>query len=264
MAGNEIEVCKFLFSNIGKISLSHIGLVREVAAPISGSDRYVPIQCLEDFSQISTSHSNKKADIYLNGRGISIKQTGGSFPFNRLQRKNLFTLYTALGLAHPETIVTVIDEEVHKFHQGLLLRRNQPWQKFFVEREFKTLVSFLMLKGNPNLGLSKHPAEFILEASKTIKYQEDLKLYSFDEYFERYKHKLEISIRRQWIGQQSNSEHKRALGISRNRDNTPWVFDNVAGGPEIHQKTGKRWRDEFPESTRKTVYFLMIENISKS
>ncbi|MBW4516766.1 MAG: hypothetical protein KME11_16270 [Timaviella obliquedivisa GSE-PSE-MK23-08B] len=259
MAGNEIEVCKFLFSNIGKIYLSHIGHVVEVAAPISSSDRYVPIQCLEDFSQISTSHSDKKADIYLNGQGVSIKQMGGSFSFNRLQRKNLFTLYTNLSLSYPETIITTMDEEVHKFHQGLLLRRNQPWQKFFVEQDFKTLMQFLMLEASPNLGSSKHPAEFILEASQPIKHQDDLTLYSFDEYFERYKQKLEISIRRQWIGQESNSEHSRALGISRNLDNAPWVFDNVAGVPLPHKITQKIWRDDFPESDRKTVYFLMIE-----
>jgi hypothetical protein len=259
MAGNEIEVCRFLFSNINQIHLNHIGRVTEVAAPISGSDRYIAIQCLEDFSQISTSHSDKKADIYLNGRGVSIKQMGGSFPFNRLQRKNLFALYTTLSFAHPETIIAKIDEEVHKFHQGLLTQRNQPWQTFFLERDFKTLMRFLMLEASPNLGLSKHPAEFILEASRKITHQNDLKLYFFDEYFEQYKQKFQISIRRQWVGQESDSEHQRAIGIASHPDNSHWVFDDVAGQPKIHRTTKKRWRDGVPATDRKTVYFLMIE-----
>jgi hypothetical protein len=259
MAGNEIEVCRFLFSNIGSIQLSHIGQVVQIAAPVVSSDSYVLIQCLEDFAQISTSHSAKKADIYLNGRGVSIKQAGGSFPFNRLQRKNLFALYTNLRFAYPENIITAMDHEVHKFHKGLLPKRNQPWQTFFAEHDFKTLMRFLMLEASPNLGVSRHPAEFILEAPKIIHHQSDLSLYSFDDYFQRYKQKLEISIRRQWVGQESDSEHGRAVGIASHLDNAPWVFDDIAGSPNPHKTTQKRWRDNFPESNRKTVYFLMIE-----
>ncbi len=239
--------------------LNHIGRVDEVAAPVRESDLYIPLQFLNNLSQISTSHSGKKADVYLNGRGISIKQSGGSFAFNRLQRANLFEVYTSLGLTHPEAIIVNIDREVQKFHQGLLPGRNQPWQTFFSEQDFKTLMIFLMLRGSPNQGLSSHPAEFILEASKTVSSNGDLALYSFDEYFEQYKLKFEVAIRRQWIGQESDSEHSRALGLSRKVENARWVFDDIAGQPQLHHATQRRWREGFPESARRTVYFLMIE-----
>ncbi len=259
MAGNEIEVCRFLLQNLGKIYLRHIGRVEQIAAPILGGDRYTPLQSIADIYQISTSHSEKKADIYLNGRGISIKQSGGSFAFNRLQRANLLDVFTSLELSQPEAIITKIDEAVHRFHQGLLSKRNQPWQKFFSEQDLKILMNFLMLRSSPNRGMSSHPAEFILEASKIIKHENDIVLYTFNEYFEKYKQNFEISIRRQWIGQMSDSEHRRSLSISRKSENKPWVFNDVAGQPIPHSKTGKRRRDDFPESHRKTVYFLMIE-----
>lgn len=260
MAGNEIEVCRFLFENRGRIYLNHIGQVEEIAAPIKQG--LFPIQSLNDLSRISSSDKNKKADIYINKQGISIKQLGGSFSFNRLQRSNLLEMYTTLGLAHPETIITDLDLEVQRFHRGLLPSRNQPWQNFFSESDFKLLMIFLMLKGSPNLGLSNHPAEFILEASKNIGSNSDLELYSFDEYFERYNQKLKIAIRRQWIGQESNSEHSRALGISQKNENQPWVFDDIAGQPNPHRNTQQRWRKDFLESDRKTVYFLMIEKVN--
>ncbi len=149
MPGNELEVCRFLFVNRKQIHLNHIGRVEDVVAPIVGSDRYRSLQSLDDLSKISTTHSGKKADVYLNDRGVSIKQSGGSFAFNRLQRANLFEVYTDLGLTHPETIIAKIDREVHKFHQGLLPNRNQPWKTFFSEQDFKTLMIFLMLKAAP-------------------------------------------------------------------------------------------------------------------
>ena len=125
-----------------------------------------------------------------------------------------------------------------------------------------------MLKGSPNLGISKHPAQYILEAPASDIDRDNLNLYSFDrergrgflaisnrgvdEYFNLYKY-LTIAIIRQWIGQSSNSEHNRALSLLKKKDNLPWVFNNVVGKP----RTG--WRNDFPKSERKTVYFLMIE-----
>jgi hypothetical protein len=257
MAGNEIAVCQFLILN--RVHLSHIGRVEEIAAPVWGDDRYTVLQSVENLDQVSTSHSSKKADIYLNGRGVSIKQSGGSFAFNRLQRANLLNVYTELGLTHPERIITNLDQEVNKFHRGLLPSRNQPWQNLFSEPDFKTLMQFLMLKGSPNLGLSSHPAEFILEAPKVITKSNELLLWTFDEYFEQYKSKLEVAIRRQWVGQVSVSEHSRAVSISSKVENLPWVFNTVVGQPQIHKSTQKIWRNEVAEADRKTVYFLMIE-----
>jgi hypothetical protein len=259
MPGNELEVCRFLLMNRGQIELNHIGLVESVAAPMVESDRYLVLDFLEDLSLISTSHAGKKADVYLNGRGVSIKQSGGSFAFNRLQRANLLEVYTSLGLGNPEMIIAQIDQKVNQFHQGLLPSRNQPWQKFFSEADFKTLMSFLMMRGSPNLGISDHPAEFILEATQIVGSGDDLELYSFDEYFDRYKLKFEVAIRRQWIGQESDSEHRRAVTIARKRENLPWVFDDIVGQPNPHKETQRRWREDVPVSDRKTVYFLMIE-----
>jgi hypothetical protein len=267
MPGNELEVCRFLLANRGHIELNHIGRVESIAAPMVESDsieerlrqRYLVLGFLEELSLISTSHAGKKADVYLNGRGVSIKQSGGSFAFNRLQRANLLEVYTSLGLGNPERIIDQIDQKVVQFHQGLLPSRNQPWQNFFSEADFKTLMSFLMLKGSPNLGISNHPAEFILEATQRVSSGDDLALYSFDEYFDRYKLKFEVAIRRQWIGQESDSEHRRAVTIARKPDNFPWVFDDIVGQPNPHKETQRRWREEIPVSDRKTVYFLMIE-----
>jgi hypothetical protein len=256
MAGNEIEVCRFLLSNLGKVSLNHIGQIVEMAAPIAGSDRCLVLHSEANLDQISTSDAKKKADIYLNAQGVSVKQKGGSFSFNRLQRKNLLALYKALKFSDPEAIIRKMDQEVDRFHQDLLPSRNQSWRSFFTEQEFKTLLEFLMLKGSPNLGLSYHPAQFILEAPKVITTGSDLTLYQLDEYFAQYQENLTIAIRRQWIGQQSESEHRRALSLCRSLDNLPWVFDDIVGEP----KTG--WRDSFPETERKTVYFLMIEKKS--
>jgi hypothetical protein len=243
MAGNEIAVCEFLILNLNRVQLRHIGRVEAIAAPVVRDDRYTVLQSVEDLSQVSTSHSGKKADIYLNGRGISIKQSGGSFAFNRLQRSNLLEVYTTLGLTDPDSIVANLDQEVNKFHQGLLPKRNQPWQNLFSEPDFKTLMQFLMLKGSPNLGISSHPAEFILEAPKIIAGADELLLWTFDEYFEQYKSKLEVAIRRQWVGQESDSEHSRAVGISSKLENLPWVFDDVVGQPKPHKLTKNRWRD---------------------
>ena len=120
-----------------------------------------------------------------------------------------------------------------------------------------------MMKGSPNLGFSQYPAQYILEAPKKDIGIENINLYSFNEYFSLYKHKLSIAIRRQWVGQ-SSSEHTRALGLSKKEDNYPWVFDEVVGEPNIGKTTGKRWRDDFPANQRKTVYFLMIEKKNKS
>jgi hypothetical protein len=65
MAGNEIAVCEFLILNLNKVQFAHIGQVEEIAAPVWGEDRYTVLQTVEDLSQVSTSHSSKKADIYI-------------------------------------------------------------------------------------------------------------------------------------------------------------------------------------------------------
>lgn len=253
MAGNELKLCQFLLANIGHLDLPHLGVINEIATPIKQTSDLKIIDSEEDLSLVSTQDSRKKADIYLNRQGISIKQIGGSFAFNRIQRANITALYQQLGFTNIKNKLNLLDRDVNKFHQGLLVSRNIPWQNYLSNQEFKKLLNFLMLKGSPNQQLSNHPAEYILEAPASDINKNNISLYSFDEYFNLYQNNLTIAIRRQWVGQSSNSEHKRALSLAQKSDNLPWVFNQVVGEP----RTG--WRSDFPEAKRKTVYFLMIE-----
>ena len=257
MPGNEIEITKYLVTNKGKISLSHIGIITSIGVPIAAEGEYREIEAEEDVIRyLSSEDSRKKADIYINNHGISIKQKGSSFAFNRLQRANILEIFRLLDFENSESVLGCLDAEVNNFHQGGLERRNRPWHNFFTENEFRTLVKYLMLEGSPNVGYSPHTAEFILEGPTVGISETNLDLYNFDEYFEKNKGKLMVAIRRQWVGQDSRSEHSRALGLIKKSGNLPWVFENVAGSP----RSG--WRPDYPPSERKTVYFLMIEKES--
>ncbi len=259
MAGNELEVCKFIFNNLNSLELKHLNNIYEIATPIKGSSDLKVIKTVNDLSTISTQDSSKKADIYLNGSGVSIKQIGGSNCYNRLQRADLNQVFKQSNLTNIENKISLIDKDVNNYHQNLIKTRNVPWKNYFSEREFKKFLEFLMMKASPNLGFSANPAQYILEAPKKNISKSNIYLYTFYEYFNLYEEKISIAIRRQWVGQSSNSEHKRALSLSKKPDNCSWVFDEVVGEPKIHKKTGKRWRDDVPANERKTVYFLMIE-----
>ena len=250
MPGNEIEVCNYLLKNLNLIKLRHLGKVSSIKAP-----GYGEILSYKELNYVRTEDSKKKADIYINGIGISIKQSGGSFSFNRILRANIIDLFNYLEFNDIDKIAETIDSKVKEFHEDSLESRNIPWDVFFEEIQFKSLCDYLMMKGSPKI-VSEDPAELILEApSNNISY-ENIKLYNFEEYFNTYKNKLKIALRRSWIGQNSKSEHGRAVSISRNSNNTPWVFDDVAGTPS------SGWAPSFPEENRKTVYFLMIEKVN--
>lgn len=254
MAGNEKEIAKFLVLNKGKISLGQLGVVKSVGAPKLSEKGCAEINNVRDVEKcLATEDSRKKADIYINGYGISLKQTGSSFLYNRLQRANILEVFTLLGFKNPESMLQRIDREVVDFHKGNLDRRNRPWQDFFNETDFKALVKFLMVQGSPNVGFSSHQAEFILEAPAKSIAEANINVFTFDEYFQEYKDKIKIAIRRQWVGQDSESEHGRALSLTRKEGNAPWVFNDVVGTP----RSG--WMKDFPANERKTVYFLMVE-----
>jgi hypothetical protein len=205
---------------------------------------------------LSSEDSRKKADIYINGEGVSLKQAGATFSYNRMQRANLLEVFTLLKFANPEAALARIDLEVGMFHDNKLDRRNRPWRDLFSESEFKSLSKFLMMDGAPNVGFSLHPAKFILEAPVCGISQENLDIFTFEEYFNKYCDNFKIAIRRQWVGQASKSEHGRAVGLAGKPENAPWVFSTVVGKP----RTG--WRPGFSVANRKTVYFLMIEKES--
>jgi hypothetical protein len=257
MPGNEKDIAKFLVINKGKITLKHLGVVKSVGAPYRSESGFKEIKNEKDVdSYLSVEDSRKKADIYINNHGVSLKQAGASFPYNRLQRANIKKIFTLLKFNDPEGILRRLDQEVKNFHEGTLERRNRPWRDFFNEDEFKALVKFLMLQGSANVGFSLHPAEFILEAPSSSISEDYINVFSFDEYFQEYENELKIAIRRQWIGQSSGSEHRRAVGLARKIENTPWVFNEAIGTPR------DGWREDFPPAKRKTVYFLMIEKES--
>jgi len=254
MSGNKISVIRFLFERLGKIKLRHIGILDSIGAPQKGSNGFVMIKNAMDILRISPPDSRKKADVYLNGLGVSIKQAGGSFAFNRIQRANIEELFEYLGFSNIHSKLYKLDVEVERFHNGQLTNRNRPRADFFEERVFKQLIWFLMMKGSPNLGISQHPAELILEAPLNLT-EKGITVYSFSEYFKEYKNTLRIAIRRQWVGQASNSGHRSAKGLCKKSGNMPWVFEEVVGNP----RSG--WREDVPKELRKTAYFLMIEKI---
>lgn len=255
MPGNEVEVAKYLFSNLGKIKLPYLGVIESIGSPRSNAAGYHPISGPNQLGLVSSPDASKKADIYLNERGVSVKQKGGSFAFNRIQRANIQTLFMQLGFSDINTKLSRIDSEVLRFHKGQILTRNRPWEDLFVENDFKKLLEYLMMKGSPNLGPSNHPAEFILEADLYLGSWK-IDVFSFEDYFSKYRNAFRIAIRRQWIGQDSNSEHSRAVSLAKKPGNAPWVFDNVIGIPN------SGWRADIPEKSRKTVYFLMIEKLA--
>jgi hypothetical protein len=260
MAGNELDIAKFLFENIGKLKLNHIGIVKEIGAP-SSIGKYQAITDHAMLNLIATEDSSKKADIYINGIGVSLKQSGANFPFNRLQRAELLEVFKVAGFESPEAKLERIDKEVHDFHNEIIQGRSRPWQNLFNETDFKRLVEFLMMQGSPNLGYSKYPAELILEAPKYGINENNIEVFSFDEYFDWFKQDLYFAIRRQWIGQSSNSEHGRAVGLAKKEGNKKWVYENIKGEPRISATTGKRWRDDVLEKDRRTVYLIFVEKV---
>jgi len=73
-------------------------------------------------------------------------------------------------------------------------------------------------------------------------------------YFKKYKNVIYLSLRRQWVGQSSSSEHGRATGLANKPDNGPWVFKEIVGSP----RTGWKSQAEFPLKDRRTVYMIFI------
>jgi hypothetical protein len=254
MPGNEVEVAKYLFKCIGKKKkLKHLGPIKTIGAPSNGPKPFEDITSPSQIKLIKSDDANKKADIYINGKGVSVKQRGGSFLYNRLQREDIPGLFEQLKFARMEAKIARIDKEVCLYHKGKIPKRNRPWQAFFTEPEFKKMVEFLMMKGSPNLGISKHPAALILVADKQLG-KGEIEVYKFNEFFSKYKNSLKISIRRVWIGQGSTSEHRRAISLAKKIGNRPWVFKSIGGEP-------KSWRKDFPKKDRRTVYLLMIEQV---
>jgi hypothetical protein len=247
MPGNEEEVVKFLLENKSVISLNHLGKTVSIETPIANGEMQQLNTTGEIEEYLDSNDSNKKADIFINTKGISIKQTGGSKAFNKFQRKSALYILNLLTIEKPEKKLFKLDEAVKSFHKGQI-KREIRWQDIFPEKDFKALLEHLMMKGSQT-SLSSHPAEYILTSSKYPSL-ESLILYNFSEYFEKKKNLITISIRRIWTNQNSKSESGRAKSLAKNPDNLPWVFNDIVGKP----------RNGFNESeeNKRTVYYLDI------
>ena len=248
--GNERQTLEFLVRNIGK-TLPKIGVLKDVSVP-SKNGELVSIKRVEDLDRFSSSDGRKKADFYLNGKGMSHKQMGGSQLANRLQRHSLLGFLNVLGIRDARKVFDKIDEQVKSVHY-YQTNRNKNWRVCFDLIDFKKVLRYLMTKGSQNNGLSDNQVDFILTSSKNIESVKDIKIYTFEEYFNEFADKIKIAIRRCWRGQFSNSEHKRAISLAKKEGNRQWVFDNVVGEP----KSG--WNPSFPIEGRNTAYYFSIE-----
>jgi len=259
MPGNENQITEFLFENINIIDLPHLGIVRKLSVPTRSGIRVIKTR--NDILYLSTQDANKKADIYINNIGVSLKQSGSSFSYNRLQRSEILSVFNLLGFENPDHILSVFDKVVDDFHHQLIKGRSRQWNEVFEENYFKILLKFLMMDGSPNNGWSANPAELILQAPSRDISIENIQVFTFDEYFDTFKKNFRIAIRRQWIGQSSDSEHHRAAGLATKEGNTKWVYESISGLPRLSKLTGNRWRDDINPIDRRTVYLIFIEKI---
>lgn len=253
MPGNEKAIVKFLLDSKGSLTLPHLGTVKSVKNPT----KHGKIVEINNIEELKSDDARKKADIFLNDRGVSIKQAGSSFLYNRLQRADLEKLFEVLKFRDPKSSLDRLDEMVIRKNLGELTSRDRPWSEVFSADEFKSLLRFLMMEGSPNYGVSKHPADLILSAPRSKISKENIKVYSFDEFVHQYSDFIFLTIRHQWIGQSSKSEHARALSISKKPGNAKWVFSHLTGAPS----TGWRSEKEIAVSERREVYMLFIQLI---
>ena len=251
MAGNEQKIIQFLIENKHKVSLNHLGIISSIQNPTSNG----MLDEILNIKNVKTESALKKADIYINGKGVSLKQNGEVFLFNRLQRSSLIDFLQSIRLNNHIKFIEMIDSLVKEYHLGILKDREVPWKEIFKESDFISMSKYLLMLGSPIKGDSKYPAEFILTAPKNHMNSENISCVTFEEYFDTYKDKMYFSIRRQWVGQNSKTEHRRALGMLKKPENNKWVFDNVSGEPN------SGWRTDWVEKDRKTVYMLYLSKL---
>ena len=247
MPGNEEDVVKFLLEKKSAITLDHLEKIVSIETPIANGEMKKLNTTDEIKEYLDSNDSNKKADIYINSIGVSIKQTGGSKAFNKFQRKSALYILNLLSVDKPEKRLLKLDKAVKAFHKGEI-KREVRWQEIFSEKDFSILLEHLMMKGSQTK-LSTHPAELILTSPKDPSI-DSLHSYNFSEYFEKKKNLITITIRRIWTNQSSKSESGRAKALAKNPDNLPWIFSDIVGTP----------RGGFNESEedKRTVYYLDI------
>jgi hypothetical protein len=257
MAGNERRIAEYLFDRINMLELAHLGIVSKISIPFHG--HISELSTKHDLLQLTTEDSSKKADIYINDRGVSLKQSGSYFLFNRLQRADLLSVFSTLGFGDSNNILSTLDAAVDNFHYRRIKGRSRPWHEIFEKTYFYRLLKFLMMEGSPHSGLSAHPADLILQAPPSDITDSNIQVFTFDEYFSTFQGRFEIAIRRSWIGQSSNGEHYRAVGLAKKPENAKWIYESISGSPRPSQRTNQIWRDDVLPSDRRTVYHVSIQ-----
>ena len=256
MPGNEDHVISYLVEssvNDCTYELPYLGILDSVSMP--DGDEQIEIRTQDALLRYSSSDRYKKADVYINNVGISIKEPVSPL-YNKMQRKHITALLDHLlkDTNRTEEILNSLDSEISKVNEGG--RRDVYWRSVFLENEFKLILEFLMMKGYADLKISHHPADYILVAPKRIGTFNAIKIYSFDEYFENYKDTIVLAARRIWTGNASNSENRRAFTMIREPLNCNWVFDNISGNP-------RKWDPSFPVKDRREIFYFNV-NVSKT
>ena len=146
MAGNERVITEFLVRNKGKLILPHLGTVQSIASPVGNG--FIEINTLSDVTNVMTEDPSKKADIYINNHGVSLKQTGASFPYNMLQCSELLATFQYLDLSNPELTLDKIDSEVRDFHDGKIQDRSRQWIGQIRHSEHTRALSIANKAGN--------------------------------------------------------------------------------------------------------------------
>ena len=252
MPGNERAIVKFLLDSKGSLTLPHLGTIRSVKNPTKNGATE-----LNDINAMQSDDSRKKADIILNDRGVSIKQAGSSFLYNRLQRADLAKLFELLEFVDAQASIERLDALVAKKNSGQIANRDRQWSEVFQADEFRALLRYLMMEGSPNFGFSNHPADLILSAPKSKIQVGNIRVMNFEEFFFEFSKSIFLTIRHQWIGQSSKSEHSRAVSIAKKPGNAKWVFSNITGTPS----SGWKSEQEFDVSERREVYMIYIQLI---
>ena len=254
MPGNEETVINFLvdaLENNQKIKLPIIGELQDVSMPIKNGKKQ--IRKTTDLQYFSSDDRYKKADVYLNNIGISMKEHCSPL-YNKIQRKHIPNLLKYLFPYRKdleEILNNSIDIEIDRVNQGS--NRDIHWNRIFSKTDFFIILEFLMMKGYADTKLSSHPADYILISPKHLHQEniKDIKILSFENYFEDYKNNIVVAARRIWIGMNSRSENRRALSMNKSEDNKRWVFKNISGNP-------RSWNTSFPPENRREVFYLNI------
>ena len=248
MPGNEKDVVRYLLENKDNLKLNHLKKIQTIKTPTRTGT--LEIENIDDIEEhVKPDDAHKKADILLNGKGVSIKQEDGSVAYNKIQRKFIRKVLKHLDFTETgiKKIIKKLDKKVQEFHE-YKIPRNVPWGDILKEDEFKKILEHYMMKGGSDSLSNDYPCDFILTAPKKI-VEGSIKVYSFDEYFFKKKDKIFIGLRRIWPDQAS-SENRRALSFFSDPDNKPWILDGLSGTP----RSG--WKDIITHN--KTCFYINL------